>query len=82
MEDTLFDVRHFTHELNVFPFYFVLQQSRNYKSRLEKMVEQLEEIVDPFDLNVFSPYMSSNLSKHLQRCGVGLLNYIYSFYVF
>ena len=24
MEDTLFDVRHFTHELNVFPFHFVL----------------------------------------------------------
>ena len=26
--------------------------------------------MDPFDLNVFSPYISSNLNKHLQRCGV------------
>ncbi|CAB4014356.1 spectrin beta chain, non-erythrocytic 1 isoform X1 [Paramuricea clavata] len=42
----------------------------SYKSRFEKIVEELEDIVDPFDLNVFSPYISSNLNKHLQRCGV------------
>ena len=30
--------------------------------------------MDPFDLNVFSPYMTSNLNKHLQRCGVSLVN--------
>lgn len=47
-----------------------VEESSNYKPRFEKVVEQLEDIVDPFDLNVFSPYLSSNLNKHLQRCGV------------
>ncbi|XP_046839334.1 conserved oligomeric Golgi complex subunit 1-like isoform X2 [Xenia sp. Carnegie-2017] len=42
----------------------------SYKARFEKIIEQLEDIVDPFDLNVFSPYLNSNLNKHLQRCGV------------
>ena len=48
------------------------QDNSSYKTRFEKIVEDLEDIVDPFDLNVFSPYISSNLNKHLQRCGVSV----------
>ena len=51
---------------------FWFQDNSSYKSRFEKIVEELEDIVDPFDLNVFSPYISSNLNKHLQRCGVSI----------
>lgn len=34
------------------------------------MIESLEEKVDPFDLDVFSPYMQSHLMKQGQRSAV------------
>lgn len=34
------------------------------------MIDRLEEQVDPFDLDVFSPYIQANLIKQAQRCSV------------
>ncbi len=39
-------------------------------NRLEQVVDTLEGCVDPFDLDVFSPHMATNLTRQLQRCGV------------
>lgn len=39
-------------------------------NRLEQVVDTLEGCVDPFDLDVFSPHMATNLNRQLQRCGV------------
>ncbi|XP_028398941.1 conserved oligomeric Golgi complex subunit 1-like [Dendronephthya gigantea] len=64
---TLFDFRFLS---SVFGDRSKSEDNGSYKSRYEKIVETLEDIVDPFDLNVFSPYINSNLNKHLQRCGV------------
>ena len=41
-----------------------------FTNRLEKVLDALESCVDPFDLDVFSPYIATNLNKQLQRCGV------------
>ena len=38
--------------------------------RLEQIEDALESCVDPFDLDVFSPHMATNLNRQLQRCGV------------
>ncbi|KAM5272620.1 conserved oligomeric Golgi complex subunit 1 [Ctenodactylus gundi] len=44
-------------------------------ARIEKVTEQLEALIDPFDLDVFTPHLSSNLSRLVQRTSVlfGLL---------
>ncbi|XP_015773605.1 PREDICTED: conserved oligomeric Golgi complex subunit 1-like isoform X1 [Acropora digitifera] len=36
----------------------------------EQVIESLESCVDPFDLDVFTPYVALNVSRQLQRCGV------------
>ncbi|XP_075418275.1 conserved oligomeric Golgi complex subunit 1 [Tenrec ecaudatus] len=43
--------------------------------RTEKVVDHLEGLVDPFDLDVFTPHLNSNLSRLVQRTAVlfGLL---------
>ena len=38
--------------------------------RVKRLVEQLQNCVDPFDLDVFSPYIQSNLHRQLQRSSV------------
>lgn len=38
--------------------------------RVKRLVEQLQSCVDPFDLDVFSPYIRSNLHRQLQRSSV------------
>ncbi|XP_052283233.1 conserved oligomeric Golgi complex subunit 1-like isoform X2 [Dreissena polymorpha] len=45
-------------------------ESRVYQERLDGIVGSLEEHVDPFDLDVFSPYMQANLNKMLHRTSV------------
>ena len=39
-------------------------------NRLDQVMDTLESCVDPFDLDVFSPHISTNLNRQLQRCGV------------
>ncbi|XP_066090084.1 conserved oligomeric Golgi complex subunit 1 [Saccopteryx bilineata] len=39
-------------------------------SRIEKMADYLEALIDPFDLDVFTPHLNSNLSHLVQRTSV------------
>uniref|UniRef100_A0A0B7AVT7 Conserved oligomeric Golgi complex subunit 1 n=1 Tax=Arion vulgaris TaxID=1028688 RepID=A0A0B7AVT7_9EUPU len=43
---------------------------KKYQQRCQSVIELLEEMVDPFDLDVFSPYIQSNLNKQVHRCSV------------
>ncbi|XP_059174642.1 conserved oligomeric Golgi complex subunit 1-like [Physella acuta] len=43
---------------------------KNYQQRCQTVIDRLEEQVDPFDLDVFSPYIQANLIKQAQRCSV------------
>uniref|UniRef100_A0A8C5X8Z2 Conserved oligomeric Golgi complex subunit 1 n=1 Tax=Malurus cyaneus samueli TaxID=2593467 RepID=A0A8C5X8Z2_9PASS len=49
--------------------------SRIKDSRLEKVIDFLEGHIDPFDLDVFTPHLTSNLNRLVQRTSVlfGLL---------
>ncbi|XP_054832185.1 conserved oligomeric Golgi complex subunit 1 isoform X2 [Eublepharis macularius] len=53
-----------------------LKSSRNKQdSRIEKQTDFLESYIDPFDLDVFTPHLNSNLNRLVQRTAVlfGLL---------
>ncbi|XP_019065564.1 conserved oligomeric Golgi complex subunit 1 [Fukomys damarensis] len=39
-------------------------------SRIEKVTDYLEALIDPFDLDVFTPYLNSNLNRLVQRTSV------------
>uniref|UniRef100_A0A8C2VNT5 Conserved oligomeric Golgi complex subunit 1 n=1 Tax=Chinchilla lanigera TaxID=34839 RepID=A0A8C2VNT5_CHILA len=39
-------------------------------SRTEKVTDHLEALIDPFDLDVFTPYLNSNLNLLVQRTSV------------
>ncbi|EDM06517.1 component of oligomeric golgi complex 1 (predicted), isoform CRA_b [Rattus norvegicus] len=39
-------------------------------SRIEKMADRLEALIDPFDLDVFTPHLNSNLNRLVQRTSV------------
>ena len=45
-------------------------ESSEFPDRLDQVTDTLESCVDPFDLDVFSPHISTNLNRQLQRCGV------------
>ena len=45
-------------------------ESSGFPDRLDLVADTLESCVDPFDLDVFSPHISTNLNRQLQRCGV------------
>ena len=47
-------------------------ETSEFANRLEQVIDSLESCVDPFDLDVFAPYIASNLNRQLQRCGVCL----------
>lgn len=38
--------------------------------RIEKMTDRLEALIDPFDLDVFTPHLNSNLNRLVQRTSV------------
>ncbi|XP_065189339.1 conserved oligomeric Golgi complex subunit 1-like [Sycon ciliatum] len=42
--------------------------SAAYNSRVRAVISWLESCIDPFDLDVFEPYLASNLSRCVQRC--------------
>ncbi|XP_053423969.1 conserved oligomeric Golgi complex subunit 1 isoform X1 [Nycticebus coucang] len=39
-------------------------------SRIEKVTDHLEALIDPFDLDVFMPHLNSNLNRLVQRTSV------------
>ncbi|XP_004693526.1 PREDICTED: conserved oligomeric Golgi complex subunit 1 [Condylura cristata] len=39
-------------------------------SRVEKVADYLEALIDPFDLDVFTPHLNSNLNRLVQRTSV------------
>ncbi|XP_045426711.1 conserved oligomeric Golgi complex subunit 1 isoform X2 [Pipistrellus kuhlii] len=39
-------------------------------SRIEKVTDYLEALIDPFDLDVFTPHLNSNLARLVQRTSV------------
>lgn len=39
-------------------------------SRIEKVTDDLEALIDPFDLDVFTPHLNSNLHRLVQRTSV------------
>lgn len=39
-------------------------------SRVEKVADYLETLIDPFDLDVFTPHLQSNLNRLVQRTSV------------
>lgn len=41
-----------------------------FSKRLEHVIDTLESCIDPFDLDVFSPHMTTNVNRQLQKCGV------------
>ncbi|KAK2564404.1 Conserved oligomeric Golgi complex subunit 1 [Acropora cervicornis] len=45
-------------------------ETSEFTNRREQVIESLESCVDPFDLDVFTPYVALNVSRQLQRCGV------------
>ena len=49
-----------------------MQASKLFQRRSQQVVEGLEEHVDPFDLDVFSPYLQANIVKASQRSAVSL----------
>jgi hypothetical protein len=40
---------------------------------MQQIIEGLEEKIDPFDLDVFSPYIQSHLMKQAQRSSVSII---------
>lgn len=41
--------------------------------RIEKVTDRLEALIDPFDLDVFTPHLNSNLNRLVQRTSVSLV---------
>uniref|UniRef100_A0A8D0DIB6 Conserved oligomeric Golgi complex subunit 1 n=1 Tax=Salvator merianae TaxID=96440 RepID=A0A8D0DIB6_SALMN len=52
-----------------------MKSSRKQDPRIEKEIDFLESYIDPFDLDVFTPHLNSNLNRLVQRTSVlfGLL---------
>ncbi|XP_025076664.1 conserved oligomeric Golgi complex subunit 1-like [Pomacea canaliculata] len=68
---TLFNVKYI---MSMIPWRDDSEASKVWQQRCQVIVEGLEEHVDPFDLDVFSPYMQANLMKATQRSAVLLGN--------
>ena len=47
-----------------------LQGTTDLTKATQDIVIQLENFIDPFDLDVFKPHISRNLDRHHQRCSV------------
>lgn len=44
--------------------------NRNHFFRIEKVTDDLEALIDPFDLDVFTPHLNNNLNRLVQRSSV------------
>ncbi|XP_065910977.1 conserved oligomeric Golgi complex subunit 1-like [Dysidea avara] len=66
----LFDIRFLS---NLLPHTSTLEEGAEDLSRTVQEIEtQFENLIDPFDLDVFRPHLSRNLDRHHQRCSVML----------
>lgn len=67
--------------LHLILLFYELQASKVWQQRCQVIVEGLEEHVDPFDLDVFSPYMQANLMKATQRSAVSSsFSFVFGFF--
>ena len=57
------------------PILYFLKENKIYQQRMQQIIEGLEEKIDPFDLDVFSPYIQSHLMKQAQRSSVSIIIY-------
>ncbi|XP_023569889.1 conserved oligomeric Golgi complex subunit 1 [Octodon degus] len=55
---------------SIVKLFFLEHHHANPSLRIEKVTDRLEALVDPFDLDVFTPYLNSNLSLLVQRTSV------------
>ena len=44
--------------------------SKKLSSQIQSVVDQLETHIDPFDLDVFAPYIRDHLARQTQRANV------------
>ena len=44
--------------------------SKKISTQIQAVIDQLESYIDPFDLDVFAPYMRDHLARHTQRANV------------
>ena len=47
-----------------------MKEQAAFQKRFQAIVDTLEGNVDPFDLDVFSPYVQNHLARHTQRCNI------------
>lgn len=47
-----------------------MENNHNHLFRIEKVADYLEALIDPFDLDVFTPHLNSNLTRLVQRTSV------------
>ena len=48
------------------------QADQQYAERLSRLIERIETFIDPFDFDVFAPFLQERLTRQLQRCQVSL----------
>ncbi|XP_077988897.1 conserved oligomeric Golgi complex subunit 1-like [Glandiceps talaboti] len=46
------------------------KDSVTHASRVQQLIDDFESYIDPFDLDVFTPHLQSNLTRHTMRCAV------------
>ncbi|KAK2188068.1 hypothetical protein NP493_145g03017 [Ridgeia piscesae] len=56
--------------MKIFPRKVDGQLGSKYQQRMERLEERLEKHIDPFDLDVFMPYMQQHVVSQTQRCSV------------
>ncbi|XP_013380864.1 conserved oligomeric Golgi complex subunit 1 [Lingula anatina] len=45
-------------------------EEKSLTSAIENVVDGIESHIDPFDLDVFNPYLKKHVGRHAQRCAV------------
>ena len=51
-------------------FLYLQAHSKKLTSQIQSVVDELETHVDPFDLDVFAPYIRDHLARQTQRANV------------
>ena len=54
-------------------FVYLQAHSKKLTSQIQSVVDELETHVDPFDLDVFAPYIRDHLARQTQRANVSSL---------
>ena len=58
-------------------YLFFFQANTQYQLRVQRVQDRLEACVDPFDLDVFSPYLQSHLTRQVHRASVSANYFLY-----